>query len=157
MLDNDYRKLTFTGQRVLAQHAGVGRLVELGANPRLKAVMGVPCQPVIPETEKGGHGREKPADPACFDQIAGAFWLDAPGRLVLRFRGGSKPQKVAFADGSRVVTIKPGTDTTLRVPIAQGSTQFGAQLDWQKAGPGFPALTSAQLVEDDGTSTELLY
>ena len=101
LLDNDYRKLTFAGQRVLAQHAGVGRLVELGANPRLKAVMGVPCQPVVPETEKGGHGREKPADPACFDQIAGAFWLDAPGHLVLRFRGGSKPQQVAFADGSR--------------------------------------------------------
>ena len=81
LLDNDYRKLTFYDQRVLAQHAGIGRLVELGPTPRLKAVMGVACQPVIPETEKGGHGREKPADPACFDQIAGAL-------LARRTRGG---------------------------------------------------------------------
>ena len=55
------------------------------------------------------------------------------------------------------VTIKPGTETLVRLPVAQGSSQFGAQLDWQKAGAGYPELTSAQLVEGDGKKTELLY
>jgi hypothetical protein len=161
LLDNDYSKLTFDGQRVLKTEPGVGRLVALDASesspPRLKAVMRVACQPPIPETEKGGHGREKPLDPACFDQLGGAFWLRDPGRLVLTFRGGSRPQKLAFADGTRTVAIKPQTETVVRVPLAQGSSQFGAQLDWQKAGPGYPELTSAQLIEGDGTRTELLY
>jgi hypothetical protein len=161
LLDNDYSKLTFDDQRVLAQKPGVGRLVAIDATPsspaRLKAVMRVPCQPPIPETEKGGHGRQKPLDPACFNQLGGAFWLQEPGQLVLTFRGGSRPQTLAFADGSRTVTIKPGTETVVRAPLARGSSQFGAQLDWQKAGPGYPELTSAQLVEGDGTRTELLY
>ena len=120
--------------------------------------MRVPCQPAIPETEKGGHGREKPPDPACFDQIAGAFWLDAPGRLVLRFRGGSKPQQVALRRTARAsATIKPGTDDDAARPDRPGIHAVRRAARLAEGRTGLPGLTSAQLVEDDGTSTELLY
>ena len=89
--------------------------------------------------------------------MAGAFWLDDPARLVLRFRGGKNPQKVSFSGGARVDEIKPGRTTTLRFPIPAGPSSFEAQLDWQKAGPGFPELTSAEIVERDGSSSQLLY
>ncbi len=76
---------------------------------------------------------------------------------MLRFSGGSRPQRISFANGARVDDIKPGRTTTIRLPIPVGASNFDAQLDWQKAGPGFPALTGAEIVEDDGTKTDLLY
>lgn len=161
LLDNDYAKFEFHKQKVLAEKPGIGRVVELTSTaperPRLRSVLRVPCGPAIGGSQTGGHGRVTPPRKDCFPLMAGAFWLDEPAKLELRFRGGAKPQQVSFSGGARVDDIKPGETTTLRFPIPAGPSSFEAQLDWQDAGPDFPELASAKVVERDGSSRELLY
>jgi len=161
LLDNDYSKIEFHDQKVLASQPGIGRVIELNAapplRPRLRSVLRVPCGPAIPGSESGGHGRVKPPRKDCFPLMSGAFWMDEPARLVLRFRGGKDPKRVSFSNGARVETIKPRTTTTLRFPIPAGSSSFGAQLEWQQSGPNFPELIGAEIVGRDGSVSELLY
>lgn len=161
LLDNDYSKLHFYDQKVIDAQPGIGRVVELNAPPpgvpRLKALLRIPCGPAIPETEQGGHGDPRPLEPACFPLFAGGFWLDDPGRLELRFRGGAEPHTISFSGGARTETIKPRTTTTVKFPVPRGSTGFEGQLDWQQAGPAFPELIGADLIEGDGKKTNLLY
>ena len=161
LLDNDYAKIEFHDQKVLAEKPEIGRVVEMTSTApqraQLRSVLRVPCGPAIPGSQAGGHGRITPPRKDCFPLLAGAFWLDKPARLELRFRGGAEPHKISFSDGARVDDIKPGTTTTLRFPTPAGPSSFQAQLDWQQAGAAYPELVSAKIVEKNGSSSELLY
>lgn len=164
LLDNDYSRIEFHDQKVLASRPEIGRVVELQAKPplrpRLRSVLRIPCGPALTGSKPGGHGEITAAQKDCFNVMSGAFWLDDPAKLVLRFRGGARPYRVAVAfNGGEpaIETIKPQTTTTLTYPVAAGTSGFQGQLEWQKSGPAFPELTGAELVERAGSSSDLLY
>jgi hypothetical protein len=160
LLDDDFARITFYDQKVLRTEPGSGRLIELTGPPgqaRLKAVLRVPSGPAMPAVERGGHGALEPATRECVPGISGAFWTDEPATLVLRFKGGNRPLRVALDNGARVETLKPNVINTIRVPVPQGASGFTAQLEWDRAGPGLPSLVGAQLTGADGATTDLLY
>jgi hypothetical protein len=158
LLDDDFAKVDFHGQRVLAQQPGIGRLVALpeGAE-RLRSVLRVPCGPKLPVYELGGHSEVKPSARTCSQDLGGVFWLDSPGELLLRFRGGEQPNTITFDNGQRVEQIPARGVRTIRLPIPTGSMSFAAQLGWRGEGPVHPELIGAELVEESGAKTELLY
>ena len=161
LLDDDFSKVLFYGQRVLAQEPGNGRLIapgpSPGSRPRIKAILRVPCSPARPNTTMTGHGALQRPTSACYPVMGGAFWLDDPGTLVLTFRGGARAHRIGISAPARVDRIKPRARTTLRLPIPQGASGFDAQLDWQQSGPDYPELVDARLVTGDGIATNLLY
>jgi hypothetical protein len=155
LLDDDFAKIGFHGERVLAHQPGIGRLVALPDGPaRIKSVLRVPCGPKLPVYEPGGRSRINPPAAFCSPALAGAFWLDSPGELRLRFRGTEQPSTVSFDDGRRVEQVPAGAVRTVTMPIAARSANFTAQLG--QTGGKYPELIQAQLVEG-GRKTELLY
>jgi hypothetical protein len=161
LLDDMYARIHFHDQQVLAAEPRIGRLVQLNAappsQPRLKAIFRVPCSPAFASTQLGKKGGLNPPKGSCTPAMGGAFWLDEPGTLVLRFRGGDRPLRVAFGGGARVEVIKPGVVNTLRFPAPRGASSFEAQLEWNQSGPGFPELIGAEIADRDGDKTNLLY
>lgn len=162
-LNDDVAKMTFYDQRVLAQKPNVGRVVAVdsgkGGAPRLRAVVSPPCTAPI-KTQNPTTGGINPSAPACNPAASGQTFLDAPGRLVLRFAGGQFDQRLqlqtSWSPDESVVDVPAGrpTEVTLRPPA--GPAQWRMLFDWQGIPPAVPSLVSATL-EQDGTTTELLY
>jgi hypothetical protein len=74
--------------------------------------------------------------------MSGQFFLDTPGTLVVRFRGGTTPQTINT--GAKTIPVPPGVVTTIRLPVPKGASAAGLRLSWR--GPS-PALLSAVLVQ----------
>lgn len=141
---------TFYGQTVVVGNRFVGDLVTVTAAPRLRAVVQVPCAPVIPQPDRTDPAYVPIGRGLCLPAMSGEFWLDSPATLVARFRGGLTPRAVAVS--GRRVAIPAGTTTAVRVPIAAGASGVRINLSW--TGPS-PALVTAVLVQR-GRRTKLL-
>ena len=74
--------------------------------------------------------------------MSGQFFLDTPGTVIVRFRGGTTPQTINT--GTKTVPVPPSVITTLRLPVPKGASAIGLRLSWR--GPS-PALQSAVLVQ----------
>ncbi len=157
LLDDDFAKVSFHGQDIVSAQPGIGRIIGVqGAHPRIESVLRIPCGPLLPSYVQGGHSERLPAKRACSNELSGAFWLDGPGELVLRFRGGSQDTNVSF-DVDKPDPIPRRVVTTLREPIPDGRLFFRATLGWTGPGPEYPALMGAEIVEKNGKTTDLLY
>ena len=104
-------------------------------------------------------GRVVPSPLTCpSNTITGQFWLDRPGELELRFRGGAAPQQIGVL--GRVRSIPPGVTTTVRLPVAAASplVPIGIKVPvgWIGVPPAVPALVGARIVSG-GKRVELLY
>jgi len=158
-LNDDLAKLTFYRQDVIAQKPDIGRVVSVTGKARLRAAVNPPClSPIATQNPKTGSINAPQL--VCGGATQGTLYLDEPGTVVLRFRGGAAEQQVqtqgSWSQEQPLTTLPPGkvTDITLRAP--KGSTQWKAVFDWQGAPPAVPELTSV-LLKQNGTSTELLY
>ncbi len=140
--DDDQVRVRLYDQRVEALTRVVGRVVSVPGRPRLQSLLFIPCGSPTPAVEYSGAGRIARAPGRCVAGLESQLWLDAPGTLVLRFRGDAVDHLVTV--GSRQYTLAPDAVTTIRVPVAQGASQTQAQLDWQ--GPS-PRLIGAELVQ----------
>ena len=145
VVDDPFGHPTFYGQTITRGSPLAGRLITTPANPRMLGVVQVPCAPA----SAAGDGRS-PATP-CLPAVSAQFWLDRPGVLVLRFRGGDTQQAVAV--GQRRIAIAANADTLVRVPVPAG-TGGGVRVALSWTGPS-PALTGAVLVQG-ATRTPLL-
>lgn len=161
-LNDDFAKLTYYDQHVIAQKHDIGRVVTVNTPPgkvRLHAVVNPPCLAPIATQDLKTGGIHPPAA-VCGASTQGTLYLDTPATLVLRFRGGPNEQHVqpqtSWGAAPPVATLAANkvTDVTLKVP--KGTQQWQVGFDWQGAPPAVPALTSV-LLKQNGTSTELLY
>jgi len=158
-LNDDLAKMTFYRQNVIAQKPDIGRIVSVTGRARLRAVVNPPCLAPI-ATQNLKTGGINPARAICGSSSQGTLYLNSPGTLVLRFRGGTAQQQVqtqgSWSQQQPLTTLPPGkiTDITLHPP--KGATQWKAAFDWQGIPPAVPALVSV-LLRQNGTSTELLY
>jgi hypothetical protein len=164
LLDDDLAKLTFTGQRVLDEHPGVGRVVALAGGspgrPRLEALVSPACSAVIP-TQNLRTGRSRRPETGCLPQSTGQLWLDEPGRLRMRFRGGTDPLTVqvltSTAGAPRTVDLPAGGTAEVTVPVPAGPSQFQVDLGLGEAGTQPAQLQeSIELVQGE-RRRELLY
>lgn len=162
-LNDDYGKVTFYNQRVIAQERDLGRItkvdVESPERPRLKAVVTPPCSAPI-ATQNPKNGEINPKRPYCGGGTEGTVYLDAPSTVVLRFRGAVDEQlvqvKTTWTTDGRVVTVPAHRDKTVTLHVPAGSQRWSVAFDRPGAPPAVPALTSAVL-KQGATSTELLY
>ena len=155
VLDDEVARLTLAGQRVLADDPHGGRVVDVGrAAPRALALVFVPCGPrgfrAVLDADGVPH---KQRSAACTQDIHGNLWLDAPGRLELRFQGGTTAQQIVAA--GRTSLIAPGTSTTVPVEVPGQPTSFTFQLSWAGDDPGLPRLVGVDLVRG-GVRTDLI-
>ncbi len=160
LLNDDLAKITFYGQRVIKDESGNGRVVAVdAAQQRVKAVLTPPCLAPIATTDPQ-TGRVVPPRSLCYSATSGSLYLDRPGKVTLRFRGGAHDQRIRVT-GSWI-TRRPTfaipahdvTDVAFRVPA--GRSRYEADFDWSEASPTNPRLTSARLSQGR-RSTELLY
>jgi hypothetical protein len=163
-LNDDQAKITFYDQQVVAQKKDIGRVVTVSTKPpeqvRVKAVINPPClapiQTQIPET-----GEITPARQSCLPLTAGTVFLDDPGTVVLRFRGGQQDAQVqvntSWEPNAPEVIDLPARDVTdIKLDVPEGEQSWRINFGWQGSPPAVPALTSVKLTQD-GTQTELLY
>ncbi len=163
-LNDDQAKITFYDQQVVAQKKDIGRVVTVSTKPpekvRVKAVINPPClapiQTQIPET-----GEITPPQLSCLPLTAGTVFLDDPGTVVLRFRGGQQDAQVQVNTGwepnaPEVVDIPARDVTDVKLDVPAGEQSWRINFGWQGSPPAVPALTSVKLTQD-GTQTELLY
>ena len=141
-----------------------GRVVTVSTKPpektRVKAVINPPClapiQTQIPET-----GEIQPARPSCLPLTAGTVFLDEPGTVILRFRGGQQDAQVQVntswqPNTPQVVDLPAGKVTDIKLDVPKGEQNWRLNFGWQGAPPAVPELTSVVL-RQNGTQTELLY
>ncbi len=133
LLADPYGRLTFYDQTVVRASSDggsryAGRVATTPGKPRLRAILLIPC------------ARQRRSQ--CAPAMSGQFFLDTPGTLIVRFRGGSTPQTINT--GARIVPVPPGAITTLRIPVPKGAASVGLRLSWR--GPS-PALAGAVLVQ----------
>ena len=163
-LNDDQAKITFYDQTVVAQKKDIGRVVTVSTTPpektRVKAVINPPClapiQTQIPET-----GEIQPARPSCLPLTAGTVFLDEPGTVILRFRGGQQDAQVQVntswqPNTPQVVDLPAGKVTDIKLDVPKGEQNWRLNFGWQGAPPAVPELTSVVL-RQNGTQTELLY
>jgi hypothetical protein len=165
LLNDDQAKFTFYGQRVLADEPGVGRVVDVAPQglerTRLKALVQPPCIAPI-ATSDPRTGEISPTRTFCSPSTRGRLWLDEPGTVKLRFRGGEFPQQVQVVSTERpeprIVAIPEGRDTTVEIPVGTGAQEFALNFDWPAGylSSEVPELEAMTLVQDGGR-TELLY
>ncbi|HMS62113.1 MAG TPA: hypothetical protein PKD63_07520 [Solirubrobacteraceae bacterium] len=158
-LNDDIAKLTFYNQTVIAQKPNIGRVVEVEAPPRLKAVVNPPCLAPI-RTQDLTTGDINPESVTCAQGAQGTLYLDDPARLVLRFQGGRADQVVqvrgTWEQTPRLITLTAGQTTNITLRPPAGAQQWQVAFDWNGSPPAFPKLESAKLTQGK-TTTELLY
>lgn len=162
-LNDDFAKMTFYNQTVVAQKPNIGRVVTVDVTPpervRLKSVLNPPCLAPI-ATQDLKTGKIFPPRPVCGSNAQGTLYLDEPAKLVLTYAGGQADQRVqvqnSWGGPQQAVVIPAGKQATVTVDVPRGANQWQAAGDWQGAPPAVPALTSA-ILEQDGTRTDLLY
>ena len=113
----------------------------------------VPCGPAIPRLA-GRRPRARHAAARRLLPAAGRrFWLDEPATLVLRFRGGAKPQKVSFSGGARVDDDQARRDDHAALPGPRRLEQLRGAARLAAGGPDYPGADAApKIVEKDGSS-----
>ena len=158
-LNDDLAKLTFYGQRVIAQKPDIGRITTVNVKPRLRAVVNPPCFAAI-ATQDPKTGEIHPPLAVCGPSTQGKLYLDSPATVVLRFAGGQSDQNVqvqtTWSVDQPIVALPAGrpTEVTLHSPAGRQAWQIA--FDWQGAPPATPRLVSVVL-EQGRTRTELLY
>lgn len=140
--DEEQVRVTLYDQRVQASSPVVGRVVSVPGPPRVKSLLFVPCAPPTPAVDYGKRGRIARPFSRCVPAMEAQLWLDEPGQLVLSFRGDEVDHIVQA--GGRSFTLAPRKVTTIRIPVAKGTSQTQLQLDWQGL---TPRLVGAELVQ----------
>lgn len=164
LLDDDYAKLTFAGQRVLGSHEGVGRLVEVTSRPptrpRLEASITPACSAVIP-TQDLHTGESRGAETGCYPQSSGQLWLREAGRITMGFRGGLTDYTVQIVtsegDNPRTFDLPAGTTRRVSIPVPAGKSEFQIDFGFDRPVTLPQQLqTSIELIQGDRRD-ELLY
>jgi hypothetical protein len=125
----------------------------------MRAVVNPPCLAPI-ATQDLKTGDIKPPAAICGGSTKGKLYLDAPGTVVVRFKGGPAAQQAGlqrtWTQARRVVDIPPRRNTDVRFAVPAGTQQWQLGFGWQGAPPDVPEVTSVTLIQG-GTTTELLY
>lgn len=165
LLNDDQAKFTFYNQRVLADNGDSGRVVRVRpeglAQPRLRALVTPPCSAPIGSADPR-TGKINPPGASCSNAARIQLWLDKPGKVVVRYKGGTGPQILSVQSTENPQTkqhpIDSGTTTDVTIPAGTGAQQILMQGDWEGGAlsPDIPQLESVELVQGDQTQ-QLLY
>ena len=155
LINDPSARVTFQDERAAWKEATVGRLVEVDPRkpPRARSLVVLPCPRRTP-----GYSASSPdivpddAQIQCSRELTAALWLDAPAQLVVRYRGGARPEHVDA--GGRRLAVPARVETTVRVPVPQGYTQQVLTQSWRSS-VNTPTIASVALVGRDGRSTPL--
>lgn len=155
LLDDDFGKLTIYGQRVRFQEPYLGRVADIPARPRARALIYVPCSPPVQALDLRGIAKVRPARRFCPQaRLSGQLFLDRPATFALTWKGGTTDNQIQI--GPKLYDIPAGRPTTVRLPVPAGNNPFQLDLPWTDPPPASPLLVSARLIDRRG-STELLY
>jgi hypothetical protein len=117
-------RLTFYDQRVVAETARNGTLVQLPpGRPRVLALVRPPC------TSEG-----------CTGQVQMGLYLDAPARVAIKFSATRTAHRIKT--GNQVQTLPAGEPTTIRFSLPKGDQGVSIPVDWksQQGAPGIQAI-----------------
>ena len=142
-LNDDFAKLTFYDQQVIAQKQDIGRIVTVAAKPpakvRLNAVVNPPCLAPI-ATQDLKTGGIHPPRAVCGASTQGTLYLDTPATLVLRFRGGPNEQHVqtqgSWSQTQPLVTLPARKSHRRHAPGAEGDPAVAGRLRLAGCAPG---------------------
>jgi hypothetical protein len=134
-LQDQVARPTFYDERFTVSDPRVGRVVAVDSRrpPRLRSIVATSCPRFVVS------GLSFPCNPAFTVQL----WLDDPGIVELRFRGGTDDHAVTFhAQG---VQLPAAQDVTFRFPVAAGASTSTLPTDWAES-RGSPTLMAADLL-----------
>jgi hypothetical protein len=134
-VDDPYGVVTFHDQTASVGDPRIGRVqtVAPGSRPRLRSLLVAPCP----------RGSETSGYVPCGSGLSLSTWLDAPGVVELRFRGGTQPHSVSLAPRTWRLAAEAVTTVRFGVPIGPSSAVLAT--DWPTSG-GAPRLVAADLV-----------
>ena len=146
-------RVRFYGEQREVRDRWAGRLVELSGEPRIRSVLQLPCGPRVSALFLATN-KLRPAseDDNCDPALRSTVWLDAPGRIELRFRGGDAPH--AVASQQRRWVLQPARETTISIPAPAGPSGVALNLDWNTR-DGNPELVGADIVQGSARTSML--
>jgi hypothetical protein len=87
--------------------------------------------------------------------LRGQFYLDAPAKMVMTWRGGAEDNQLQV--GPKVYDIPAGKLTKIPLDVPSGNNPFQLPLPWSDPPPASPLLVSVTLAEKGGEPQELLF
>jgi hypothetical protein len=156
LINDPSARIRFRDEVATATHPDVGRVVEVRPDraPRARSLVVLPCPRRTP-----GYSAASPAIvPAdapitCSRDLTAALWLDAPAEVLIRYRGGARPESVTVGAGAPQ-TVRAGGTSTVRATAPAGYSQLIARQSWSSSA-GTPHVLSVTLVDRDGRRTPL--
>ncbi|WCB95542.1 hypothetical protein DSM104299_04291 [Baekduia alba] len=131
LINDPSARVRFRDEVASATDRWTGRVVEIAphAPVRARSLAILPCPRRTPGYSAASPDIVPVDSPiTCSRELTVALWLDAPGTLAVRYRGGRTPQTVELA--GRTFDIAPNTITTVRVAVPKGYTQQRALQSW---------------------------
>jgi hypothetical protein len=143
-------RVTMYDETSRASNPDIGQTLQVapGRPARVRSFVVAPCPrslgppPSVPVAAGG-------SPVACGRYLTMHLWLDRPGSIALRFRGGDGTQTVR--DASNAWVLPAHRLTTLRLPVARGASRIALAVDWQ-APAGAPRLVAATLRQQAQTT-----
>jgi hypothetical protein len=143
-LDTHGVRLTFRGERVLADRGRLARVVEVPRQPQLVAFIYQACGTPGPRIiQRTGEVRPTPSA-QCGGSLTGYVFPQKAANLRVHYRGGTEPHYVSVNGVPR--SIPAGARVTVDLPFTAGPQQFKIDEDWTQTA-GAPTVDSAELVE----------
>lgn len=153
LLVDPFERVRFYDEATLANDPDTARLVRTSGAPRVLSAISDPCVPrTLIAAQPATFDRAPETSVPCEGVVRIFLWLDQPGTLVARFRGGTAPHYGRL--GKRVVSLPPNVTTSVAFPVGAGAQSLALQLDWSSSA-GAPVLEAAEL-RQGATTTPLL-
>jgi hypothetical protein len=155
LVNDPSARVTFQHERASWSHPDVGRLVEVdpATAPRARSLVVLPCPRRTPGYDPASPDIVPDDSPiTCAKSMTGALWLDARAQVAITYRGGARDESVEV--GGQRWTLPARVDTTVRITVPRGYSQFVADQSWTSS-VATPVPRSVTLVGADGRPTRL--
>jgi uncharacterized membrane protein len=150
--DDPLVRMSFYGGHVLARDPRLGQLIAVGARPRIRSLIVLPCNRATPAISPSGADFHMPRAVECNGYLSARLFLDGPGTLNLVFRGGAADHQASR--GARTWTLAARGITRVALPVGPGATTTTISTDWTTTS-GAPQVVGATLVTRAGTTSLL--
>lgn len=152
-LDTPGIRMTFRGQKVLADHGPLARVVAVPAGqPQLSGYITYSCGRIGPVLgyALGTVGRVKVA--RCTGTLSGFVFPRTAATLRITYHGGARDHYVAVAGKPHL--IPAGRDASITMQVRPGPQRFEVSEDWTSSS-GSPTIVRGDLVEQGGSQQVL--
>jgi hypothetical protein len=153
-VNDPYVHVTFHNESAVVTDPHAGRLMTVSGRPRARSVVYMPCaRKTIRFTRPYGDVVPDDKPEQCQISLIAYVWIDDPGRLLLRIRGGDAEHSMVV--GRRRYKIEAEKTGVLELPVQANGVMVQANFDWAERAPNQPEVIGVELKQGARTTSLL--